>query len=65
MLRHFDDECEFVSHNILNEGDLSEVPALRRILNFDRLGVKPIRAGRDQLQRDVKVVHQKFLTETL
>ena len=57
MLRHFDDKCEFVSHNILDEGDLSKVPALRRILNLDRLGVKATRAGRDQLQRDVKVVH--------
>ena len=65
MLRHFDDKCEFVRHNILDEGDLSKVPALRRILNLDRLGVKATRAGRDQLQRDVKIVHQKFFTEAL
>ena len=65
MLRHFDDKCEFVSDNILDKRDLSKVPALRRILNLDRLGVKATRAGRDQLQRDVKVVHQKFLTEAL
>ena len=65
MLRHFDDKCEFVRHNILDEGDLSKVPALRRILNLDRLGVKATRTRRDQLQRDVKIVHQKFLTEAL